>query len=481
MEAIKRTINFLKLLATTLGVALFVVLALASTARASQQLHVQGRNFVNAQGQVVILRGVVQTLDRNVYYHPPAFDLSKLDRLVEWGVNVVRLGFFWEGVEPTRGVYDQEYLQQIEAFVDAAWARGIYTYLDFHQDGYSRYVAGGCGRGFPLWAHSPAVQLTDPTTADCGNKWTIQVLDPNTHIAFGDFHANWNGIRDRYLDLWRMLAQRFRSHPGMIGYELMNEPWGWEIWELAPLYEDAALAIRSEDPTGIIFIEGHATTNGGAIQTLLPKPTFSNFVYAPHFYDWGVYGTSFYSGLTLPTDLGFFNMTGKASEWNVPMLLDEFGAFNDTWNINAYMDLQYQKLNESLASATQWTFTEGGGGTYTCAQSDLAAMDSYGNICASYKIRPFAPRIAGTPVSLAAWGDGSVELRWDHNPGVGTTEVFVPRQALFGSQQLKIEKEGSNLSCNYNSNQTRMICTSSSTGQKRVKVRPCVMFFGMCL
>ena len=38
--------------------------------------------------------------------------------LYNWGTNIVRLGVIWEAVEKQPGVYDFEYLDQVEVLVN---------------------------------------------------------------------------------------------------------------------------------------------------------------------------------------------------------------------------------------------------------------------------------------------------------------------------------------------------------------------------
>lgn len=60
-----------------------------------------------------------------------ADDLAFLQNL---GVNVIRLGIMWAGVEPMRGTYNEGYLMAVQRMTKEAAKYGIYTLLDMHQD-----------------------------------------------------------------------------------------------------------------------------------------------------------------------------------------------------------------------------------------------------------------------------------------------------------------------------------------------------------
>lgn len=50
----------------------------------------------------------------------------------DWGTNIVRLGVIWEAVEKAPGVFDYEYLDQIEKLIEKLADKGIYTIVDSH-------------------------------------------------------------------------------------------------------------------------------------------------------------------------------------------------------------------------------------------------------------------------------------------------------------------------------------------------------------
>ena len=59
----------------------------------------------------------------------------------------------WEAVEPKeKGVYDEDYLNKVEALINKLGKNGIYTMLDSHQDLQARAL---CGDGMPThWANT---------------------------------------------------------------------------------------------------------------------------------------------------------------------------------------------------------------------------------------------------------------------------------------------------------------------------------------
>jgi len=55
-----------------------------------------------------------------------------IQNLQDWGMNFVRLGVMWEGVERERGVYDEAYLDKVELLINRLGEAGIYTLVDNH-------------------------------------------------------------------------------------------------------------------------------------------------------------------------------------------------------------------------------------------------------------------------------------------------------------------------------------------------------------
>lgn len=117
----------------------------------------------------------------------------------------VRLAVSWERLQPTLlGALDTTYLGRITTFADACLANGIGLIIELHN--YARYeywdAAASLKRVLVLRVEAGLdTATTGPTGEDTG--------------AIGP---------DYLIDVWRRLSNVYRTHAGVVGYELMNEP-----------------------------------------------------------------------------------------------------------------------------------------------------------------------------------------------------------------------------------------------------------------
>ena len=134
------------------------------------------RMFVDAEGRSLLFHGVNVVYKVDPYIpsdgaFDPATSLNDEDivDLVKWGFNFVRLGVMWEGVERSEGVYDNNYLDKVEALINKFGEAGIYTLVDAHQDVFARSI---CGEGVPDFYAKKAIG-NDPV---CFNDMIDRVL-----------------------------------------------------------------------------------------------------------------------------------------------------------------------------------------------------------------------------------------------------------------------------------------------------------------
>jgi endoglycosylceramidase len=272
---------------------------------------VAGGRIVDAHGREVLLRGVnVNAFVEYWAYDPERFTTypftpEDADAIAAMGWNVVRLLLSWSRVEPEPGVYDEAYLDAIEAAVRTLERRGVYTLIDLHQDAWSATLAArpgeACGAiGPPAfgWDGAPAWATLDGGAPRCASLG-VRELSPAVMAAFDAF---WHdapgpggvGIRTRYVRMLGHLAERFSRLDAVAGYDLMNEPNAiGQIDLLDEFIAEAIAAIRAGEaragaPRRLVFFEPSILWAMFGTGAPAPFPADDQIVYAPHLYQGGL-------------------------------------------------------------------------------------------------------------------------------------------------------------------------------------------------
>ena len=99
--------------------------------------------------------------------------------------------------------------------------------------------------------------------------------------------------QDQFLDIWENIARRFRGHPALWGYDLVNEPVqtvpspdGLKDW--LGLQVEVGKAIRRIDPDTAIIIETDEWNSPATFKWMQPV-NISNVIYSVHMYGPGEY------------------------------------------------------------------------------------------------------------------------------------------------------------------------------------------------
>jgi endoglycosylceramidase len=451
------------------GAAALTLLLIATRAFAGP-LHVDGSFIRDSQGGAVLLRGVNVAGNSKV---PPfvVIEASDLDALPRWGMNVIRLLFNWEAYESVKGTYDESYLAYYKGIVAAAASRGIYVIADFHQDGFSRWSLGGCGEGFPKWAVVSTIAPHDPnnSAAQCAD-WGRRMASDDELVATWDaFYANTEGARAAYIAMVGRVAAALAGEPTLIGYDLLNEPYGDEPTQIGPLYADVAPVVRAADPGAILFISPQAFTSGGNASALA-QPAFTNYVFSPHYYDPSIYLFHGWQGNDEKT--AFTTMSTVAKRWGVPMFLGEYGGSPDTEEIDGYLGAMTTRLNAELAGAAQWVYTPGWDATVKDGWNgeDFSIVDDKAATRGNFRPRPYARRIAGTPTALVVSDEldhklNTLELTWEHNPATGNTELYLPADYFGG--RVGVHPDG-DVTCTREDDLAK--CSAATAGTKHLVV-----------
>lgn len=196
------------------------------------------------------VRGPVPAL-RGVYLgdSPEPFVEEDVARLKEEvGVTCIRYGMEPRSLaEETEEAYHEEGFRRVEALLDWCGRYGVHCVLDLHNAHGRLY--GGDPR---LW-REPYFQ-------------------------------------DRFVALWERLAARFRNHPAVAAYELINEPeppdQDFEVWNR--LHRRTTEAIRRIDPHRTVIVDSIGYAKPQSFGGLEPNDD-PNTVYSFHNYQPGPY------------------------------------------------------------------------------------------------------------------------------------------------------------------------------------------------
>jgi len=355
----------------------------------NKKIHAEGRSLVDETGKEVILHGINMVCKDRSVNHIGDYQAEDFKYLKSLGMNVIRLGIFWESVEPEPGKYDDEYLKQVENIVSLAAKEEIYVFLDMHQDLFGAKFEDGA----PDWA-----VLDEGLEHIRTELWSESyLLSPAVQKAFDNFWDNKAvedgiGVNDHFVAAWKHVAEYFAANPYVIGYDLFNEPFPgssaqeilpiiggimeklekgeadesalfsaigeiekvsgkFEEEKLNPFYEKAVKIIRQADPECLIMLEANYFSNAAVPSHVRPVTlegeVLKNQVYAPHGYDIFVDTDQYEETDNGRVDLIFATHAAVAEALNLPMLVGEWGCYP---NANDAQKEQAAHLCELFAS-----------------------------------------------------------------------------------------------------------------------------------
>lgn len=330
------------------------------------------RVFIDSDGRERIFHGVnsvvkgppwvPETRYFHVNYSMTEHDMQILSSM---GMNVIRLGVMWAGVEPVQGQYNTSYLQQLELIVNWGAQYGVYSLFDMHQDVLADQF---CGEGLPLWAveahiHpifdfpaplAPKFNSTEyenstgynlPTKSACyQNSWAGYQASAAANVAYEALYTD-SQLLTAWSNMWTYVTKYFKGNPAVLGLELINEPWVGNAFadpllmipgvadkeRLQPAYEVLQKSIRQEDAERLIFFAGVTWDDFGAGFTQAPGgPEWSNTsVFAFHYYEPPQFKNS--------SQFDFKLHIRDAERLGTGRMLTEFGApsYNPTYDVDA--------------------------------------------------------------------------------------------------------------------------------------------------
>ncbi len=245
-----------------------------------------GRWLTDSSGRVLLFHGV-NIVAKEAPFTPVADGFSNADAafLASLGFRVVRVGVLASGLMPTPGQVDSNYIKQIAITVTTLANHGIYSLIDFHQDGWGPSIGSD---GFPAW-----MTVTNGAVNTHASFPLYYIQNPAIQAAFQSFWDNAPGpngmnLQSDYTEMFSALATNFKTQPYVLGYDLFNEPWPGTVWvpclsaangcptqdsnELDAAYSKVTKAIRAAGDSHLIFGEPFVLFNFGLAPTNIKIP-----------------------------------------------------------------------------------------------------------------------------------------------------------------------------------------------------------------
>ncbi len=390
------------------------------------------------------------------------FDAEDAAFLAANGLDILRLAVFPSGVMPAPGTFDAAYVDHIAQIVDTAAAASINVVIDFHQDLYAiKYY----GRGLPDWMGEDGDLPNMPSTGFPGNYFTNVTM----WRAWDNFWLNGPSsvdgvpLQEHYARAWRFVASRFKDHPGVLGFEIMNEPFPGTQWPtcaspfgcpvfdalLTRFSQRIARAISTAAPGKFVFYEPNVTFDFGA-NTWHGDPGVRPAAFSFHVYCLGMQFGTPPAGSELCGPLGERPQFGYADDhsrrYGVPLLLSEFGHFTAAPDEDTGPVIRRVAgfADEVMASWTYWDYArsnpQDGMVNYGSESliKDLRRPPEGDNLIASRVdevVRAYPRAIAGTPLGWT-WDPDLREFSLEYSTvradgtgafGAGSvTEIVVP-------------------------------------------------------
>lgn len=352
------------------------------------------------------------------------------------GMDHLRLGFFWQDLEPKQGQFDESFVDQLVTVLDRAEKYGILVIFDMHQDVYGEAFDS---KGIPAWA-----TRDDGLPYEAQSNWLLSYLQPAVQAAFEHLYEDAD-LRQAQIDAWLHVVERVKGHPALLGYDLLNEPFGKqrggediltaaprvEREQLTPMFQRLTDAISDVDPDHWVFFEPPNLASLG-IATSLGEVRGPKVAIYPHMYDSAIEAATYSPDGTIQLDPTFFDkwanaISGYVKKYPMPMLVGEWGlAHPEIKGMDEFVARALQTLDRTTSG---WSVFVG------CLGSGYCTLDESGHArpAIGQIFQPYARAIAGRPIGTTWDGPArTLTVRFDdESRATGATQIYLDEAATF--------------------------------------------------
>lgn len=246
-----------------------------------------------------------------------------------------------------------------------------------------QYAFGNC-RPFASY-EIPVDETTGlPIPEECNKRNFLQLYTtPEVASAFEHFWQNTNGLQDKFMDFWKVVATKFANNSNVLGYDIFNEPFTANTYKDSSLFYDqnkfdrtvlhqfymrAHEVIRTVDPDHFIFFEPAQFPDtiplfGGLIEKIGFESMPQNSALDEHIYccllEPGICDNGDIPADRIDACKVFDSRKMKArrsdaDRLKVPMMISEWGACSGSQECYKYMVNTQDIMDEYAASHIYW-------------------------------------------------------------------------------------------------------------------------------
>ncbi|MFO0592881.1 MAG: glycoside hydrolase family 5 protein [Polyangiaceae bacterium] len=322
-------------------------------------------------------------------------------KILDASGNVVRItGINWFGMETSNYAPHGLWTRSMDAFLDQISNLGY----NLIRVPYTNQMldAGSAPNGIdfsqnPDLQGKTALEILDILVSKAGQRGLKIMLDRHRPTAAGQSELWYTAevSEQRWIDDWKMLAQRYAGNSTVVAVDLHNEPHGQAAWgsgnpsnDWRMAAEKAGNAVLSVNPDVLIVVEGVEQVNnawywwGGNLQGAGNQPVVltssDKLVYSPHDYPPSVYGQSWFSDPSYPNNLPSVWDT----QWGylvkndiAPVLIGEFGTKYESSADKLWLGKLAEHIGQNGFSFTYWCLNPDSGDTGGILKDDWTTVN----------------------------------------------------------------------------------------------------------
>ncbi len=358
-------------------IILFLYLSCINKAESIYPIKSINNRLIDSWNQERIFHGI-NVVYKGPPYHPniDKFDIhhslvdADMKLMNTYGINLVRLGVMWPGVQPTLNNVNYTYLDILDTIIKKLSTYDIWVILDFHQDDLSKSF---CGEGIPDWSFSYIFKnktltydfprpLENPFsiinyTVCEKNYWPKYQFTYNLNSVYEELYTPNSLLQNRFIQYWKIVVSYFfkNDNNNILGYELINEPWPGDVFKnpllllpkygdyhnLQPLYNKLIKTIRKIDTETPILYE---SITWDWTQVGFDSVLDNNSILSYHYYDPPQFSIDLLFSQRIK-DLTRLNSSGILTEFELThkkekdlQLLNKVDYYRQSWCYWQYKD-----------------------------------------------------------------------------------------------------------------------------------------------